>query len=184
MHVQSFPARRALQSLLALLLGAGFFLALALTAAPAFAQSPKIGTVDLQRALGEVEDGKKARARLKKEFDGKQKTLNDRQAQVKKLNDSLEAGAAMMTEQAKREKVTQLQREMVELQQLYVEMQRDLATKEAEETRKIFNKMEKILAAIAKEKGYDLILEKRESSVLFAKESMDLTDELIKRYGK
>lgn len=184
MHVQTLPARRALQSLLALLVGAGFFLALSLSTAPAFAQSPKIGYVDLQRALGQVADGKKAKARLKKDFDAKQKKLNDRQEQVKKLKDSLEAGAAMMTEQAKRDKVVQLQREMAELQQLYLEMQRELATKESEETRKIFTKMETILAAIAKEKGYDLILEKSESSVLYAKESMDLTDELIKRYDK
>lgn len=78
----------------------------------------------------------------------------------------------------------ELQQEMAELQQLYVEMQRDLAQKEGEATQKIFKKMEGILRAIATEKGYDLILEKSESSVLYAKDSMDLTNELIKRYDK
>ncbi len=44
--------------------------------------------------------------------------------------------------------------------------------------------MGKLIEQIGKEKGYDLILEKTESSVLYAKDGMDVTSELVKRYNK
>ena len=39
----------------------------------------KLGYVDLQRALNETEDGRKAKAKLKKVFDQKQKELDEQQ---------------------------------------------------------------------------------------------------------
>lgn len=175
---------RAANILAQLLLAFGLIIGVSALSAPAFAQNVKIGYVDLQRALSEVKEGQKAKSRLKKDFEQKQKKLTDKQKEVKKLKQSLESGAAMMTDDAKRKKAIELQQQMAELQQLYMEMQRDLAQKETKATQKIFKKMEPILNKIAEERGYDLILEKTESSVLFAKESMDLTDELIKRYDK
>lgn len=163
----------------------GTFLLLFTSASGAFAQSgkAKIGYVDLQRALLQVEDGKKAKARLKKEFDQKQKQLDKKQKQVKKMKEELESGAMMMTEEAKRQKATELQKKMYELQQLYLQLQGDLSKKEAEATKEIFDRMGAIIEKIGKEKGYDLILEKTESSVLFARPSMNLTDQVIKRYN-
>lgn len=164
-----------------ILLSFGLFLAIGLTATHAFAQ--KIAYVDLQRALLEVEDGKKAKAKLKKEFDNKQSELDKKQAAVKKMKDDLEAGAMMMTEDAKRGKAMELQKQMYELQQLYLQLQGDLSQKEAEATKKIFDRMGKIIEQIGKEKKYDLILEKSESSVLYALPTMDITSDLIKRYN-
>ena len=175
---------RVVRMITQIVLAVGLVISLTATSSTAFAQDLKVGYVDLQRALSQVEEGKKAKARLKKDFEKKQKQLTQKQAEVKKLKQSLESGAAMMTNDAKRKKAMQLQQEMAKLQQLYMELQRDLAKKETKATQKIFKKMEKILNKIAKDKGYDLILEKTESSVLFAKDSMDLTDELIKRYDK
>lgn len=167
-----------------LVLAFGLIVGVTAISAPAFAQDTKIGYVDLQRALSEVEDGKKALARLKKSKAAKQQKLKSKSEEFEKLVQSLKSGAAMMTEDAKRKKAMELQRKQAELQQLYMEMQREMVEDEAKATSKIFEKMEPILNKIAKEKGYDLILEKSKSSVLFAKDSMDLTDELIKRYEK
>ena len=53
----------------------------------------KLGYVDMQRALMEIEEGKVAKAKLKAQFDAKQKDLDARQAELKKDNDNLEAAA-------------------------------------------------------------------------------------------
>ncbi len=176
-------ASRAINFVLQLVVAATLVMGVTAVSAPAFAEGPKIGYVDLQRALSETNEGKRAKAKLKKDFDKKQEKLTEKQKQVKKLKESLQSGAAMMTDDAKRKKAIELQKQMADLQQTYMTMQRDLAQKESKATQKIFKKMEKILDKIAKEKGYDLILEKSQSSVLYAKKSMDLTDELIKRYN-
>ncbi len=153
-------------------------------ASSAWAQSVKIAYVDLQRALLEVEDGKKAKNRLKKEFDQKQKQLDKKQEAVKKMKEDLEQQAMMLSEEAKRAKAMELQKQMYELQQLYLELQGDLSKKEAEATKEIFERMGKIIEKLGKEKGYDMILERTESSVLYAKPGLEITDEVIKRYNQ
>lgn len=168
---------------LRLAIAMGVMLSAMAFSAPAAAQSPKIGYVDLQRALNEVDEGKKAKKRLEKEFEKKQSMLDKKQKEVKELKEQLDSGM-MLSEDAKRKKAVELQKQMAELQQLYMKMQRDLAKKEAEATQKIFKKMGAIVEKMAKEKGYDLILEKTESSILYAEDGMDLTDELIDRYDK
>jgi len=43
----------------------------------------KIGYVDMARALNDVDDGKAAKARLKSDFEGKQKKLDQMQTELK-----------------------------------------------------------------------------------------------------
>ena len=149
---------------------------------PVSAETPKIGFVDLQRALNEVADGKSAKARLKRDFADKQKALDEKQVQVKKFKEDLEAQVMMLKEDARMQKGQELQRQMLELQNLYVGLQKELSAKEAKETKKIFAKMHKLIEKIAADGGYTMILEKTESSIIYALPSMDLTAELIKRY--
>lgn len=143
----------------------------------------KIGYVDLQRALNEVDEGKAAKKKLQSDFAQKQKALDGSQQEVKRLKEELESNP-MLSDEIKRQKAMVLQQKMYELQQLYFQLQQELSQKEAQATKKIFDKMGDIIVKIGKEKGYDLVLERNESRVLYAKSGMDLTDELIKRYNK
>ena len=160
-----------------------FLVAVALLAAPAvFAQAaPKIGVVDLQRALNEVEEGAKAKAALKKEFDEKQKALDARQNELKAMKDELDARGNLMKPEAKQERVAELQKKLLEVQQLYFQMQQELTKKEADATSDIFKKMGTIMTTMGQQEGYDLIVEK--SAVLYSKNHLDLTNELIRRYN-
>ena len=56
----------------------------------AFAEDVKVGYVDMQRALNETEDGRKAKAQLKKVFEERQKTLDKQQNDLKAMKESLE----------------------------------------------------------------------------------------------
>jgi len=141
----------------------------------------KVGVVDLQRALNEVEEGATAKAALKKEFDEKQKQLDSRQNELKKLKDELDAQSTMMTNEKKQEKVADLQKKLLEVQQLYYSLQQDLSKREGEVTGQIFQKMGVILASMGTEQGYSAILEK--SAVPYFKPALDVTNELIRRYN-
>src|SRR5262249_11170991 len=55
-----------------------------LSTSAAFADDIKVGYVDMQRALNETDDGRKAKEKLKKDFDQKQKELDEQQNQLKK----------------------------------------------------------------------------------------------------
>jgi outer membrane protein len=149
-------------------------------ATPALADA-KVGYVDLQRALNEVEEGAKAKAALKKEFDEKQKQLDSKQNELKGLKDEIDQRGTMMKAEVKQEKLNELQKRLMETQQLYVQLQQDLSKREQEATADIFKKMGVIMQTMGQEQGFSMIVEK--SAVIYAQPALDVTNELIRRYN-
>ena len=172
------------------------FAALMLSAyAPrAFAQV-RIAVVDLQRALQrpsagqdvaarrEPEDGRRAKALLKRLFKQRQEELDKRQTELKQLSEDLEKQGAVLSAEARQERVESLQKKALELQQLYVQYQRELAEKEAELTSQIIARMEQILRRIGQTENYTLIVERSEGGVVWTPTNLDLTDVVIQRYN-
>jgi outer membrane protein len=158
-------------------------LALVLCAAKAEAQPLKIGYIDMQRALNEVDEGKKAKAKLKKDFDEKQQTLDRKQDELKKLKDDLDKQALLMKEDQKRERMGELQQKFMELQALYGKLQKELTESEMKLTKEIFDKMEAIINGIAQAESLTIVFEKSESRILYAPSSMDYTNDLIRKYN-
>ena len=148
-----------------------------------FAEDVKLGYVDLQRALNETEDGRKAKANLKKVFDQKQKELDEQQEDLKKAIDDLDKKRTLMPADKVREKEAELQGRMQKVQQTYLRHQQDLQAKEQEATGKIFERMNKIIYKIAQAENFTMILDKTQSAVLYAKPHLDLTNEIIRRYN-
>lgn len=148
---------------------------------PALAEDVKLGFVDLQRALNEVDEGASAKKALKKEFDEKQKTLDAKQNELKALKDELDSRGTMMKPEVKQEKLNDLQKRLLETQQLYFQLQQELSKREGEATAEIFKKMGVILQTMGEEQAFSMIVEK--SAVVYAKPSLDVTNELIRRYN-
>ncbi len=161
--------------------------ALALAAAigptSASAAELKIGYVDLQKALFEVDEGKAAKALLKKDFDEKQKELDRKQDDLKRMRADLDKQAVVMSDQARREKEEEFQRKAMETQGRFLELQKDLSGREREMTRGIFDKMGVIIREIAEAEGFTMVFEKTDSGLLYAPPALDLTNELIRKYN-
>ncbi|MET0340037.1 MAG: OmpH family outer membrane protein [Polyangiales bacterium] len=149
----------------------------------ASAQAAKIGVVDLQRAINETEDGRKAKDKLKKLFESRQQGLDKKQTELKKLKDELEQQKNVLARDVLETKVEAYQKQLVELQQVYVENQKELAEKEGELTKDIVARMERILRRIGQAEGYSLIMERGEGGVIFVPTHLDLTDVVIQRYN-
>lgn len=143
----------------------------------------KVAYVDLQRALLEVEDGKKAKAELEKLKADRQKELDAAQAEVRKLKEAFDAQVKFMKPEVKQQKQMELAQKLQGLQQTFAEKQKELVKKEAELTKKIFARMGKILGALGEKQGYTMIFEKTESSLLWAPPHLDLTNDVIRRYN-
>jgi outer membrane protein len=162
-------------------LGTTLLLALALAPAVAAAEQ-KVGIVDLQRALNEVDEGKAAKGLLKRDFDEKQKQLDAKKAEFDKLQADLEKQSVVMSDAAKRDRAADLDRRARELQGLFVQLQKDLSDREREATKGIFDRMAAIVREIADADGFTIVLEKG-AGVVYAPASLDLTDELIRKYN-
>ena len=144
----------------------------------------KIAYVDMQRALLEVEDGKKAKAALEKMKKDRQGKLDAQQEELRKLQKNLEAQKAFMKKDVLEAKQNEFREKLGKLQKTFAQLQKELAAEEAKKTKSIFSKMGSILASMGKEGDYEMIFEKTEASLLWAKSHLDLTNELIRRYNK
>ncbi|MEW5739944.1 MAG: OmpH family outer membrane protein [Myxococcota bacterium] len=158
------------------------FLTLAL-ASPALADL-KLGYVDLQRALQEVHEGKEAKARLKSELDKVKNGLESEKNKLRADSLVLEKQAAMMSEEVRVQKYSEMQKKVLELTQREQQAQLDLAKKEQTELKKIFDKMDPIIAGIAQREGLAMVFEKSDSGLVYAPSSMDLTNELVRSYNE
>jgi outer membrane protein len=168
-------------------------LAFALALFPSFAFSSsalaadaaafKVGYVDMQNALNLIEEGKKEKAKLKKDFDVKQQKLDKMQEDLKKMKEDFDKQSSMLKEDVRMKKQQELQTKFMELQQNYMQMQKDLTDREQAVTREIFTKMKGIIEKIGDRDSYTLILERNEGNVLYFKKHMDITDEVVRIYN-
>jgi outer membrane protein len=157
--------------------------ALLLPAMAPKASAQKVGVVDLQRALNETEDGRRAKAQLQRLFKSRQQTLDKRQKDLQKMKDDIERQKDVLSRDALQKRMETYQETFVQLQTTYVEYQREMAQKEAELTQVIIERMQAILRRIGQAEGYQLIVEVNEGGVIWAPSNQDLTDVVIQRYN-
>ncbi len=161
----------------------GVALILLLYVAPAYAQSLKLGLVDFQRALNEVEEGKRAKNQLKSQFEAKQNSLTAKQDALQKLKEDIEARRAALSAEAMKQKEAEYRDKFLDLQKTLAQFRQEMATKEAEMTQGIVVKLKTAVERVGKQENFDLIFEKSGETVLYAPNAVDLTTKVIGAYN-
>ena len=144
----------------------------------------KIGYVDLQRALMEVGEGQQAKARLKGEIDKKRAEFEGEQKKLREDGMVLDRQASAMSEEVRIEKMKQLQGRIMQISEKGQKLQAEFVEKERTELKKIFDRMDPIVAAIAKREGLAMVFEKTDSGLVFAESNLDVTNELVRTYNE
>lgn len=158
-------------------------LSLLITASMAQAADAKVGFVDMQKAIQTTSAGKKAKAELEGEFNKKKKELEKKEADLKKMGEDLEKKKSVLSEEALGKKQAEFQAEMMNYREIVGKSQLDIQKKERDLTAPILEKMRKVIANLAKEKGYTMVIENSQM-VLYATPDADMTEEVIKAYEK
>lgn len=156
---------------------------LALAAAPAARAELKLGYVDFQRAIKEVEEGKVTGAALKKEADEKQKQLNARMDELRKLQEDFQKQAQILTPEARAAKAAEVERKTMETQEIYVKLQQELSAKEREAMRPLADRLTAVTREIAEAEGFTMIFDRESAGLVYAPAALDLTNELIRKYN-
>ncbi len=149
----------------------------------AAANNIKIAFVDLRRALNETQEGKAAMKKLTGLKDNLQKKISGEEKKIMQMKGTLEKQQNVLTKEAMQKKVEEYYRTVNELQQSYMQFQKELAGKEAKATKDILIKMERILAQVGKSEGYTMIYDRSSGAVVWAPSHLDLTDKLIQLYN-
>lgn len=184
----SAPMHKPTRSLRALLVGLclaaaplGLGLAAGLASGTAAAEVPKVkklAMVDMQRVLNETKAGKAARTKL-------EKSSKSKQAKFDKKRAALEAEAGKLGTLKGQELAAaqeKLQRESIELQNMLMALEQELGEQHNKLLESMYQNAQAIVAELAKEKGLDLVLVRDPMTVIYTKDGLDITGEVVQRY--
>jgi outer membrane protein len=160
-------------------------IALALpVAAAAQTSPPKIGVMNVVRAIIECTEGKQANEEFQKKYEGKREDLAKKQKELETLQQQLRSQAATLNDEARAALTRSIDVKTTDLQR----SQED-AEKEFNELRnQIFNRIGSKLAPLvqqyAKENGYTLVLDSssQTTQLTYVDPATDITNDVIKRY--
>ncbi len=158
-------------------------LAVSLFAANLAMAEVKLAYVDLQRALFEVDEGRSAKVKLQSEVERRKKEFEAEQSKLRDDKTLLDKQAATMSEDVRNQKFTELQKRLFDLTQKAEKMQVELSERERGEMKKIFEKMDPIIANIATREGFTMVLEKTDSGLVYAPGNLDVTNELVRTFN-
>jgi len=153
-----------------------------LFAVPVRAQAMKIGYVDVQRAVQEVEEGKAARARLQHELQQKQADIAKKRAELEKMKADYDKQAPVLSDDAKRKRQEDLQKAFVDAQNAAGQMQEELSGKEQEAMQGISKRLLQIVAEVSERENFNFVIDK--AALLYAPAASDVTNEVVRRYNE
>jgi len=166
----------------------GILLAWALFFVPAVpaADSLKIGYVDAQKVLDNTKAGKKSKDSMEEFVKSRQKIIDLDESEIKQLQDDLTRQTAVLSPDARREKEESLQRKVMEYQRRAGDMNKEVQMKKKEVLDKFNDDLEAVVKKVAEHGGYSYVIDRNAEGgvLLYAKESFDLTDEVIKEIEK
>ena len=138
---------------------------------------------DSFRALNEVDEGKVAIDKLKREMEAEEKKLARMREAVKAKAEAFDKQSAMMKPEARDARQKELQQEVDELQKAFVETRENLAKNESTVTEEINRKLRAVIAKIGDREGYTAVLDINHGVVYF-KRHEDITDDVIVAYNR
>ena len=143
----------------------------------------QLGYVNMQRAVVEVEEGKRARAKLEKTFKAKQSALQKKEKDLEKLKKAIDISGITPEKAATDPKLIEFRKKLLELREEFAKEQKEIKDLEAKALQGITKKLRTIIQALGKKGKYLLILEATEGSLLYAKPHLDITNEVIRVYN-
>jgi outer membrane protein len=139
----------------------------------------KIAMVDMQRVLNETKEGKKARADLESSSKTKQEKLDKKRTKLEADAAKLQSlkGAALASAQET------LQKESMELQSMLMTLEQELGDQHNRTLESMYKRAQEIVTKLAKDRSIDLVLVRDAMTVIYAKDGLDITDEVVKLYN-
>jgi outer membrane protein len=145
------------------------------------AEALKIAFFDFQRVMMETEFGKAAKAKLEAMKEAGEQRLTTEQGEVQRLQRELSMSGGGLSAAAKREKEQAISKKTAELQSHIAAFRQELGAAQSHLLEEMGQDLTAVVAEYAREKRYDLILEKHQAGIFFGSDSLDVTGPIIER---
>ena len=145
---------------------------------------PKITVINLQRAVLESAEIKKADADMQARYKPRTAAIEQLQKDIAGISQQLQTNAGKFTQQAEADLTAQLQKKQRDNQRMTEDLQADVDRERNDILQKAATKMSDIVKKIAEEKGYDLVVDVSTGTAVYFKPAMEITSDAIAAYDK
>lgn len=144
----------------------------------------RMAVVDLDQALNSTDEGKAAREELARKQREAEAKVQPQIERFKELQDELKSKKFVLSEEA----LYQRQLDLVELKNEIESEMKELEGKFKVDQERIVGPLRKklieIVQEIGREQGFTMIVERSTPGLLYSREALDITDDVIARFNK
>jgi outer membrane protein len=155
-------------------------LALSSLSTLALAQT-KVAVINLQRAVLESNEIKKASTALEAKYRPRQQELEKLQQEIDKIRQTLETGQGKLSAEGEAELNAEGTRKQTILTRKTEDLQKEVEAERNEILAKSSKQMQEVVAKLAAEKGYDVVVDV--STMVFFKPALEITNDAITAYN-
>ncbi|GMV50732.1 OmpH family outer membrane protein [Nitrospirales bacterium NOB] len=148
----------------------------------------KMGVIDPQVVLEKSKAGKRALEGLREYVATRQKLLSRDEEELRNTEKQLKEQASKLSDAEKKEKETSFRSKIQDYQKRAQEFNQELQGKQKELVDEYMKKIATATQAVADKGGYQLVLDKGSEQtvkiVIFNKDTIDLTEQVIKEFDR
>jgi outer membrane protein len=143
----------------------------------------KFGFIDLNRALNESNEGKKAVTALESLVKSKQNLIAEKEDKLNQLKNEITSQTAILNNDALKKKQEQHDELLKVYQRMIQDSKEEIQKKQSDFMKDILIDLREVIAKFGEDEGYTAIFERFESGLLYMPESTDLTDKMIETFN-
>lgn len=152
-------------------------------ALPAAAQA-KVSVIDVQRVVTESDPGKEVMQRLRSLTEAKAQQGQSLQQELATLQDQFNKQRFTVSEARQAEMQKEIEDKQIAIRRFQDDAQREVAEAQRRELGSLEERIMPIIDQIGKEQGLTMIFNKFQSGLVYADETIDITDEVIRRFNR
>jgi Skp family chaperone for outer membrane proteins len=145
-------------------------------------EGQKIGVINSQEVLEKSAEGKRVIARLQERDKANQAALTKIDDDIRQLETKLNTQRLTLSEEALYQMNADLEKKRTERKRVAEDSFRDWQDLQLKLFNRVQGELLPIIEQLGKEKGVDVIFDLAKSGAVYFNPSIDLTDEIIKRY--
>ncbi|HTP42896.1 MAG TPA: OmpH family outer membrane protein [Nitrospiria bacterium] len=152
----------------------------------ALADELKIGYVDAQAVLDQSKPGQASKEVLEQYVKSRQQLIDTDEEEIRQLEEDLKKQSAVLSADAQKEKQEALQRKYISYQKRAGELTKEVQDRRAEVLKDFNRQLVQAVQHVAEQGGYAMVLDKETEGgvVLYAKEPMNLTEQVVKELDR
>jgi Skp family chaperone for outer membrane proteins len=137
-----------------------------------------------QRAFADSEEGKAGLARLKALQDKRAREIEERNKTLQSEEQALQQMLTGLTEEARSQRSKEVEKFRLDTQRFVQDAQAEVLGLQRDIASEFVARLRPAVAAVAKDKGLQLIFNLDEATIAWADTSMDITAEVVKRLAR